>query len=148
MRQANTRRLVLQGCLDSLLFALDPAQYGVHEIGRRLTSLGFHRGHGLIDGRIGLHGIHMQTLIEADHQVGPNRDRWQLLHALLQHPLEFTFPFDNPIDYFHEEAAVSADPAGIGFIGLPYVREAKPVAVSAGDSLPMPPDAGLIATGF
>lgn len=42
--------------------------------------------------------------------------------------------------------AVSGDPAGIGFIGLPYVREAKPVAVSAGDSLPMPPDAGLIAT--
>lgn len=42
--------------------------------------------------------------------------------------------------------AVSEDPAGIGFIGLPYVRKAKPVAISAGDSLPMQPDTGLIAT--
>lgn len=42
--------------------------------------------------------------------------------------------------------AVSTDPAGIGFIGLPYVRKAKALAVSDGDSQPMPPAADLIAT--
>lgn len=42
--------------------------------------------------------------------------------------------------------AVSADPQAIGFIGLPYVRHAKALAVRAGDSLPMPPSVELIAT--
>lgn len=42
--------------------------------------------------------------------------------------------------------SVSADPAGIGFIGLPYVRKAKPLALSSGGSQPMLPEAGLIAT--
>lgn len=42
--------------------------------------------------------------------------------------------------------AVSRDPQGIGFIGLPYIRQAKPLAISAGDSQPMPPTAELVAT--
>ncbi|SDK23959.1 substrate-binding domain-containing protein [Pseudomonas indica] len=42
--------------------------------------------------------------------------------------------------------AVSQDPAAIGFIGLPYIRHAKALAISSGDSLPMQPDAALIAT--
>ncbi len=41
---------------------------------------------------------------------------------------------------------VSQDPGGIGFIGLPYVRQAKALAIAAGESLPMPPSATLIAT--
>ncbi|WP_349573337.1 phosphate ABC transporter substrate-binding/OmpA family protein [Azotobacter salinestris] len=43
-------------------------------------------------------------------------------------------------------ASVSQDPVGIGFIGLPYVRKAKALAVSAGESRPMPPELGLVAT--
>ena len=42
--------------------------------------------------------------------------------------------------------AVSQDPQGIGFIGLPYVRKAKTVAVVDGDSQPMLPLGSLIAT--
>ncbi|MCG6577463.1 hypothetical protein EGM97_22485 [Pseudomonas sp. AF32] len=42
--------------------------------------------------------------------------------------------------------AVSQDPQGIGFIGLPYVRQAKPVAIVDGDSQPMLPLNSLIAT--
>ena len=42
--------------------------------------------------------------------------------------------------------SVSSDPNGIGFIGLPYIRQAKAVAVAAGDSQPMPPSTTLIAT--
>ncbi|KPA95182.1 substrate-binding domain-containing protein [Pseudomonas asplenii] len=42
--------------------------------------------------------------------------------------------------------AVSQDRAGIGFIGLPYVRQAKAVAIVDGDSQPMLPLASLIAT--
>ncbi|MGB3127950.1 MAG: phosphate ABC transporter substrate-binding/OmpA family protein [Pseudomonas sp.] len=42
--------------------------------------------------------------------------------------------------------AVSHDPQGIGFIGLPYVREAKAVAIVDGDSQPMLPLTSLIAT--
>lgn len=42
--------------------------------------------------------------------------------------------------------AVSHDPQGIGFIGLPYVRQAKPVAIADGDSQPMLPLNSLIAT--
>lgn len=42
--------------------------------------------------------------------------------------------------------AVSQDPQGIGFIGLPYVRQAKAVAISDGDSQPMLPLNSLIAT--
>lgn len=42
--------------------------------------------------------------------------------------------------------AVSHDPQGIGFIGLPYVRQAKAVAIVDGDSQPMLPITSLIAT--
>jgi phosphate transport system substrate-binding protein len=42
--------------------------------------------------------------------------------------------------------SVSRDTQAIGFIGLPYIRQAKALAVRAGDSLPMPPSVELIAT--
>jgi phosphate transport system substrate-binding protein len=42
--------------------------------------------------------------------------------------------------------AVSADPQGIGFIGLPYVRQAKAVAIVDGQSQAMLPLNSLIAT--
>ncbi|OPA88878.1 hypothetical protein BFW86_17730 [Pseudomonas fluorescens] len=42
--------------------------------------------------------------------------------------------------------AVSQNPQGIGFIGLPYVRQAKAVAIVDGDSQPMLPLNSLIAT--
>lgn len=41
---------------------------------------------------------------------------------------------------------VSQDPGGIGFIGLPYVRQSKALAIADGDSQPMPPSTTLIAT--
>ncbi|WP_068826960.1 phosphate ABC transporter substrate-binding/OmpA family protein [Pseudomonas sp. BMS12] len=41
---------------------------------------------------------------------------------------------------------VSQDPHGIGFIGLPYVRQSKALAIADGESQPMPPTATLIAT--
>ncbi|MDY0248895.1 MAG: phosphate ABC transporter substrate-binding/OmpA family protein [Pseudomonas sp.] len=41
---------------------------------------------------------------------------------------------------------VSKDPHGIGFIGLPYVRQAKALAVSAGNAIAMQPSSDLIAT--
>ncbi|UCJ15639.1 phosphate ABC transporter substrate-binding/OmpA family protein [Pseudomonas sp. MM211] len=42
--------------------------------------------------------------------------------------------------------SVARDPLGIGFIGLPYVRKAKAVAIAAGESQPMLPSVTLIAT--
>ena len=42
--------------------------------------------------------------------------------------------------------AVSHDPQAIGFIGLPYIREAKAVAIVDGASQPMLPLTGLIAS--
>ncbi|MHC8358511.1 substrate-binding domain-containing protein [Pseudomonas sp. LB3P81] len=42
--------------------------------------------------------------------------------------------------------AVSLDPQGIGFIGLPYVRQAKAVAIVDGQSQAMLPLSNLIAT--
>ena len=42
--------------------------------------------------------------------------------------------------------AVSQDPQGIGFIGLPYVRQAKAVAIADGQSQAMRPLSNLIAT--
>lgn len=41
---------------------------------------------------------------------------------------------------------VSQDPGGIGFIGLPYVRQSKALAIADGDSQAMPPSTTLIAT--
>jgi phosphate transport system substrate-binding protein len=41
---------------------------------------------------------------------------------------------------------VSQDPQGIGFIGLPYIRRAKALAIAAGDSHAMAPSETLIAT--
>lgn len=41
---------------------------------------------------------------------------------------------------------VSQDPSGIGFIGLPYIRQSKVVAIADGESQPMLPSATLIAT--
>ncbi len=46
----------------------------------------------------------------------------------------------------HLSDAVSQDPQGIGFIGLPYVRQAKAVAIVDGDSQAMLPLNSLIAT--
>ncbi|MFM9904063.1 MAG: protein kinase domain-containing protein [Pyrinomonadaceae bacterium] len=42
--------------------------------------------------------------------------------------------------------AVAADPNGIGFIGLPYIRDAKAIAVSDGDSVPLIPNRMTVAT--
>ena len=42
--------------------------------------------------------------------------------------------------------AVSRDRHGIGFIGLPYIRQAKALAIAAGSSQPMAPSVTLIAT--
>lgn len=42
--------------------------------------------------------------------------------------------------------AVSLDPRAIGFIGLPYIRQAKPLAIADGASQPMLPSNSLIAT--
>ncbi|MBU2295196.1 MAG: phosphate ABC transporter substrate-binding/OmpA family protein [Gammaproteobacteria bacterium] len=42
--------------------------------------------------------------------------------------------------------SVSQDRNGIGFIGLPYIRQAKAVAIAAGNSQPMLPSLTLIAT--
>lgn len=41
---------------------------------------------------------------------------------------------------------VSQDLGGIGFIGLPYVRQSKPLAIADGQSQPMLPSTTLIAT--
>lgn len=41
---------------------------------------------------------------------------------------------------------VSRDPQAIGFIGLPYVRSARALAIADGDSKPMLPHVSLIAT--
>ncbi|GLZ86554.1 hypothetical protein Pres01_26050 [Metapseudomonas resinovorans] len=43
-------------------------------------------------------------------------------------------------------AAVSADPQGIGFVGLASINQARALAIADGDSLAMPPSAELIAT--
>ncbi|MGH8353705.1 MAG: substrate-binding domain-containing protein [Pseudomonas sp.] len=43
-------------------------------------------------------------------------------------------------------AAVSADPQGIGFVGLASIAQAKAVAIADGESQPMLPSATLIAT--
>ncbi|UVE19635.1 phosphate ABC transporter substrate-binding/OmpA family protein [Pseudomonas sp. LS44] len=42
--------------------------------------------------------------------------------------------------------SVSQDSHGIGFIGLPYIRQAKALAIADGDSQAMPPSTTLIAT--
>jgi len=42
--------------------------------------------------------------------------------------------------------AVAADPRAIGFIGLPYVRSAKPVMVQEGTSMPLLPSPMSVAT--
>jgi phosphate transport system substrate-binding protein len=42
--------------------------------------------------------------------------------------------------------SVSRDVQGIGFIGLPYIRQAKALAIAVGDSQPMLPSVTLIAT--
>ena len=42
--------------------------------------------------------------------------------------------------------SVSKDPHGIGFIGLPYIRQAKAVAIASGESQAMLPSVTLIAT--
>jgi len=42
--------------------------------------------------------------------------------------------------------AVAADPHAIGFIGLPYVRSAKPVMVQEGTSMPLLPSPMSVAT--
>jgi phosphate transport system substrate-binding protein len=42
--------------------------------------------------------------------------------------------------------AVAGDPNGIGFIGLPYVRNARAIAVAEKDALALPPSALSVAT--
>ncbi|MCB9475266.1 MAG: substrate-binding domain-containing protein [Deltaproteobacteria bacterium] len=42
--------------------------------------------------------------------------------------------------------SVAADPGGIGFIGLPYIREAKAVSVYQDDSVPLLPNSFTVGT--
>ena len=42
--------------------------------------------------------------------------------------------------------AVASDPDGIGFVGLPYIRNAKAVAVSDGNAIPLLPNRLTVAT--
>jgi phosphate transport system substrate-binding protein len=42
--------------------------------------------------------------------------------------------------------AVARDPDGIGFVGLPYIKDAKAVTVSEGDALPLLPNRLTVAT--
>ncbi len=41
---------------------------------------------------------------------------------------------------------VSRDPAGIGFVGLPYVRDSRALVVADGEARPIPPQAFSVAT--
>jgi phosphate transport system substrate-binding protein len=43
-------------------------------------------------------------------------------------------------------AAVAADPGGVGYVGLPYVRDAHAVAVQDGDAMPLYPTAFTVST--
>jgi phosphate transport system substrate-binding protein len=58
-------------------------------------------------------------------------------------PLKAAQSFDNSAAL---SGAVSADPSAIGFIGLPYVKEAKAVAVREGEALPLVPTVFSVAT--
>ncbi len=58
-------------------------------------------------------------------------------------PLKPTTSFD---DSEALSRAVSADPSAIGFIGLPYVKDAKALAVKDGDALPLYPTVFTVAT--
>jgi phosphate transport system substrate-binding protein len=42
--------------------------------------------------------------------------------------------------------AVARDPDGIGFIGLPYIRDAKAIAISEGNALPLLPNGLTVGT--
>lgn len=73
---------------------------------------------------------------------------WETFKELVLTPAEHSLA--NSAKRFESSYAlsesVSQDPNGIGFIGLPYVLNAKALAISAGGALPMFPTAGLIAT--
>jgi phosphate binding protein len=58
-------------------------------------------------------------------------------------PLKPTTSFD---DSEALSRAVAADPGAIGFIGLPYVKDAKALAVKDGDALPLYPTVFTVAT--
>ncbi len=51
-------------------------------------------------------------------------------------------------DASHAEISgmVANDPAGIGFVGLPFVHESKPLAIADGEARPILPDAFSVAT--
>jgi PiT family inorganic phosphate transporter len=70
---------------------------------------------------------------------------YDVFSALVTHgaPLKPTTSFD---DSEALSRAVSADPGAIGFIGLPYVKDAKPVALRDGDGAPLYPTVFTIAT--
>src|SRR5262249_1967139 len=42
--------------------------------------------------------------------------------------------------------AVAGDPNGIGFIGLPYIRDAKAIAITEGSALPLMPNSLTVST--
>jgi len=44
--------------------------------------------------------------------------------------------------------AVARDPNGIGFIGLPYIRDAKAVAISEGNATPLLPNSLTVGTNL
>ena len=79
-----------------------------------------------------------------DHNAGT----WETFKELVLPPTDKTLTaaakrFESSLELSDR---VSKDPKGIGFIGLPYVRKAKALAISTGESAAMPPSVELIAT--
>ena len=83
-------------------------------------------------------------LYARDNQSGT----WEIFKELVlnrsEHPLSSTAKRFESSEQLSD--AVSHDPQAIGFIGLPYIREAKAVAIIDGASQPMLPLTSLIAS--
>lgn len=82
------------------------------------------------------------------HARDNNSGTWETFSELVLNPFNATLHSSAQRYESSTElsAAVSSDPNAIGFIGLPYVLEAKAVAVSAGGAQAMLPDNALVAT--
>jgi phosphate transport system substrate-binding protein len=130
------------------VIAIDGVAMIVHP-GNPLTQLSTEQLAGVYSGRIrdwqtlgAGHGpIHVYA---RDEQSGT----WETFKELVLSPRHLTLaPGAMRLESSEQLSdEVSRDPQAIGFIGLPYVRQAKALAIGDGNARPMPPSISLIAT--
>ena len=107
MRLANGDRLVGQQGEQAVAFARDAPQNRIHVRDAAAVARGAAQGvDGVIDRRVVGYAVHVEKLLNAQHECGNGTGRRVAIRALLRQPFKRAAMAHCPIDHFCEKGAL------------------------------------------